>query len=164
MFTPPRLRTEVSWLKDQSPVHAGTATPDQCSMSLRAGLNNSNAISMRLMRDNLSGTLETSSPTLVNPASTLLQDLLKEQRAHRSSREKSPQPENWDDVGPRTPDGSRIQDDTVPEKERKAFEAFATGQRKPQEMGIREMDQVGPTLLSQDLIRKLTLRLSTFRK
>lgn len=164
MFTPPRLRTEVSWLKDQSPVHAGTATPDQCSMSLRAGLNNSNAISMRLMRDNLSGTLETSSPTLVNPASTLLQDLLKEQRAHRSSREKSPQPENWDDIGPRTPDGSRIQDDTVPEKERKAFEAFATGQRKPQEMGIREMDQVGPTLLSQDLIRKLTLRLSTFRK
>lgn len=164
MFTPPRLATEVSWLKDQSPVHAGTATPDQCSMSLRLGRNNSNAISTTLICDDLSGTPEIDSPTLVNPASTLLQDLLKEQRAHRSSRGKSPQPENWDDVGPRTPDGSRIQDDTVPEKVRKAFEASAAGQRKPQEMGIREMDQVGPTLLSQDLIRKLTLRLSTFQK
>ncbi|CEO60084.1 hypothetical protein PMG11_04727 [Penicillium brasilianum] len=116
MYTPPRLASEVSWLRDQSPVHAGTRTPpQQCK------------------------TPDIGTPTLVNPASTLLQDLLKEQRAHRISRGNLP--DDWEDLGPRTPDGSRVQDDSASEKARKVSEAIATGQRQPKEMGMREMDQ-----------------------
>lgn len=86
-------------------------------------------------------------PTLVHPASTLLQDLLKEQRAHRGSRAAS---EDWeDDTGPRTPEGSRTQEDSASEKARKINDAFSAGLRKPREMGMREMDQVGP--LAQQL-------------
>lgn len=106
------------------------------------------------MRDILSETPDIGTPTLVNPASTLLQDLLKEQRAHRSSR--GPLPEDWEDLGPRTPDGSRVQDDSASEKARKVSEAIVTGQRQPKEMGMREMDQVGPPRLNQDLGTKLT--------
>ncbi|KAJ5168203.1 uncharacterized protein N7482_003797 [Penicillium canariense] len=116
MYTPPRLTSEVSWLRDESPVHVGTRTPPrQCK------------------------TPDNGTPTLVNPASTLLQDLLKEQRAHRISR--GALPEDWDDSGPRTPEGSRLQDDTASEKARKVNDAFAAGQRQPKEMGMREMDQ-----------------------
>jgi hypothetical protein len=121
-----------------------------------------NEMSMGLMRDNLSETPECGTPTLVNPASTLLQDLLKEQRAHRSSR--GTLPEDWEDLGPRTPDGSRMQDDSASEKVRKVSEAIVTGQRQPKEMGMREMDQVGLPRLNQDLGTKLTPRLSTFQK
>ncbi|KAF3388801.1 hypothetical protein F1880_004195 [Penicillium rolfsii] len=116
MYTPPRLTSEVSWLRDSSPVHSGTRTPpQQCK------------------------TPDTGTPTMVNPASTLLQDLLKEQRAHRSSR--GTLPEDWEDLGPRTPDGLRPQDDSVSEKARKVSEAISNGQRQPKEMGMREMDQ-----------------------
>lgn len=117
---------------------------------------------MGLMRDDFSETPDNGTPILVNPASTLLQDLLKEQRAHRSSR--GTLPEDWEDLGPRTPDGSRIQDDSASEKARKVSEAVVTGQRQPKEMGMREMDQVGPPRLNQDLSTKLTLRHSTFQK
>lgn len=121
-----------------------------------------NEMSIGLMHDNLSETPDIGTPTLVNPASTLLQDLLKEQRAHRSSR--GTLPEDWEDFGPRTPDGSRIQDDSASEKARKVSEAVVTGQRQPKEMGMREMDQVGPPRLNQDLGTKLTPRLSMFQK
>jgi hypothetical protein len=162
MYTPPRLANEISWLRDQSPVHAGTRTPpQQCSMPPRFWINFS-AMSTGLIYNKLLETPDISTPTLVNPASTLLQDLLKEQRAHRSSR--GPLPEDWDDVGPRTPDGSRIQEDSASEKARKVSEALTTGQRQPKEMGMREMDQVGPPRLNQDLDTKLTPRPSTFQK
>lgn len=85
-------------------------------------------------------TPEPSTPTLVNPASALLQDLLKEQRAHRGSRGNIS--EDLEDSAPRTPDTTRIQEDTASEKTRKVNDALTAGQRKPKEMGMREMDQV----------------------
>ena len=81
---------------------------------------------------------------MVNPASTLLQDMLKEQRAHRDSR--GPESEVWDDNAPRTPERPRTQEDnnsTASEKARKVSDTFSAGLRKPKEMGMREMDQVG---------------------
>lgn len=92
----------------------------------------------------IAGTPETGTPTLVNPSSTLLQDLLKEQRAHRGSR--GPTSEDWNDNGPSTPEGARVQEDnasTASEKARKVNDVFSAGLRKPKEMGMREMDQVG---------------------
>lgn len=91
-----------------------------------------------------SGTPEKGTPTLVNPASTLLQDMLKEQRAHRDSRGSAP--EDWEDI-PRTPERPRTQEDsssTASERARKISDALSAGLRKPKEMGMREMDQVGP--------------------
>ncbi|KAJ5297693.1 hypothetical protein PENANT_c005G04547 [Penicillium antarcticum] len=115
MFTPPRMSAEVSWLRDQSPAHSGPRTPSRSRETPEPG-----------------------TPTLVNPASALLQDLLKEQRAHRSSR--GPNSDEWEDA-PRTPEGIRAQDDTGSEKARKVNDVFNAGLRKPKEMGIREMDQ-----------------------
>lgn len=89
----------------------------------------------------LAGTPDTGTPTLVNPASSLLQDLLKEQRANRNSR--GPGSEGWDESGPRTPEGPRVQEDTASEKARKVSDALSVGQRQPMGMGMREMDQVG---------------------
>ncbi|KAJ5138581.1 uncharacterized protein N7515_003429, partial [Penicillium bovifimosum] len=116
MFTPPRFNGEVSWLEDQSPVKSGTKTPN-CS----------------------SETPEPSTPTLVNPASALLQGLLKEQRAHRSSR--GPASEDCGETAPRTPETTRTQEETASEKARKVSDVFSAGQRRPKEMGMREMDQ-----------------------
>jgi len=85
-------------------------------------------------------------PTLVNPASTLLQDMLKEHRAHRDSRGST---EDWDNNAPRTPERSRTQEDnasTASEKTRKVSDTFSAGLRNPKEMGMREMDQVGPSV------------------
>lgn len=85
-------------------------------------------------------TPEPSTPTLVNPASALLQGLLKEERAHRSSR--GTISEDYKENTPQTPETTRNQDDTASEKARKANDVFSAGQRKPKEMGMREMDQV----------------------
>ncbi|CAL5874606.1 uncharacterized protein PFLUO_LOCUS8903 [Penicillium psychrofluorescens] len=116
MYTPPRMSTEISWLNDQSPIGSGTRTPPQCK------------------------TPENGTPTLVNPASALLQDLLHEQRAHRGSR--GPASVNWeDDSGPRTPKSAGVQDDSASEKARKISDALSAGLRQPREMGMREMDQ-----------------------
>ncbi|KAJ5567470.1 hypothetical protein N7535_006776 [Penicillium sp. DV-2018c] len=117
MFTPPRYNAEVSWLEDQSPVKSGTKAPNRPFE-----------------------TPEPSTPTLVNPASALLQDLLKEQRAHRSSR--GPASEDCGETAPRTPETTRTQEETASEKARKVNDVFSAGQRKPKEMGMREMDQL----------------------
>lgn len=85
-------------------------------------------------------TPEPTTPTLVNPSSSLLQDLLKEQRAHRGSRGNIS--EDMEISAPRTPETVRTQDDTASEKARKVNDALSAGQRKPKEMGMREMDQV----------------------
>ncbi|KAJ5440892.1 GINS complex [Penicillium cf. griseofulvum] len=116
MFTPPRMSPEVSWLGDQSPIHQGTRTANR-----------------------LSKTPEPSTPTLVNPASALLQDLLKEERAHRSSR--GTMSEDYKENAPQASETSRAQEDSASEKARKVNDVFSAGQRKPQEMGMREMDQ-----------------------
>ncbi|KAJ6189472.1 hypothetical protein N7519_004380 [Penicillium mononematosum] len=116
MFTPPRMNAEVSWLRDQSPIHPGTKTPVRSSETPEPG-----------------------TPTLVNPASALLQDLLKEERAHRSSR--GTISDQFKENAPQTPETTRTQEDTASEKARKASDVFSAGQRKPKEMGMREMDQ-----------------------
>ncbi|KAJ5700382.1 hypothetical protein N7536_003395 [Penicillium majusculum] len=116
MFTPPRMNAEVSWLRDQSPIHQGTRTPIRSSETPEPG-----------------------TPTLVNPASALLQDLLKEERAHRSSR--GTMSEDYKENAPQTPETTRTQEDTASEKARKVNDVFSAGQRKPKEMGMREMDQ-----------------------
>ncbi|KAF3030041.1 hypothetical protein E8E15_011128 [Penicillium rubens] len=116
MFTPPRMNAEVSWLRDQSPIHSGTKTPIRSSETPEPG-----------------------TPTLVNPASALLQDLLKEERAHRSSR--GTISDEFKENAPQTPETTRTQEDTASEKARKASDVFSAGQRKPKEMGMREMDQ-----------------------
>ena len=108
------------------------------------------------------GTPNKGTPTLVNPASTLLQDMLKEQRAHRDSRGSAP--EEWEDI-PRTPERPRTQEDgafTASERARKVSDAFSAGLRKPKEMGMREMDQVGPSVEPREK-HKLTVA-STFPK
>ncbi|KAJ5762209.1 uncharacterized protein N7511_005591 [Penicillium nucicola] len=115
MFTPPRMNSEVSWLRDQSPAHSAPRTPSRSCETPEPG-----------------------TPTLVNPASVLLQDLLKEQRAHRSSR--GANTDEWEDA-PRTPEGTRTLDDAGSEKARKVNDVFNAGLKKPKEMGIREMDQ-----------------------
>lgn len=76
----------------------------------------------------------------MNPSSSLLQDLLKEQRAHRGCRGNIS--EDLENNTPRTPETARAQDDTASEKTRKVNEAISAGQRNPKEMGMREMDQV----------------------
>ncbi|KUM61591.1 hypothetical protein ACN42_g5515 [Penicillium freii] len=116
MFTPPRMNAEASWLRDQSPIHQGTRTPVRSSETPEPG-----------------------TPTLVNPASALLQDLLKEERAHRSSR--GTMSEDYKENAPQTPETTRTQEDTASEKARKVNDVFSAGQRKPKEMGMREMDQ-----------------------
>ncbi|KAJ6108349.1 hypothetical protein N7523_009672 [Penicillium sp. IBT 18751x] len=118
MYTPPQMSPDRSWLNDQSPVRRGTRTPPQQQRTPNKG-----------------------TPTLVNPASTLLQDMLKEQRAHRDSRGSAP--EDWEDI-PQTPERPRTQEDgafTASERARKVSDALSAGLRKPKEMGMREMDQ-----------------------
>lgn len=85
-------------------------------------------------------TPEPGTPSLVNPSSALLQDLLKEQRAHRGSRGNIS--EDLEHSAPRTPETVRLHDDTASEKARKVNDALSAGQRKPKEMGMREMDTV----------------------
>ncbi|OQE08756.1 hypothetical protein PENVUL_c008G09689 [Penicillium vulpinum] len=116
MFTPPRVSAEASWLRDQSPIHQDTRTSNRSS-----------------------GTPEPGTPTLVNPASALLQDLLKEERAHRSSR--GTISEEYKENVAETPEATRTQEDAASEKARKVSDVFSAGQRKPKEMGMREMDQ-----------------------
>ena len=77
----------------------------------------------------------------MNPASTLLQDLLKEQRAHRYSRGAAA--EDWQDDGSQaTEEGPPMPEEGVSDKARKANDVFSAGVRQPKEMGMREMDQV----------------------
>lgn len=89
--------------------------------------------------DNGIGTPECGTPTLINPTSSLLQGLLKEERAHRGSRGAISE----DGAGsPRTPDRPRVQEDTASEKARKASQFSAANAPHSKEMGVREMDQV----------------------
>ncbi|KAJ5709691.1 hypothetical protein N7493_009982 [Penicillium malachiteum] len=115
MYTPPRNETERSWPRDQSPVKGGFRTPPQRYRTPDSG-----------------------TPTLINPTSTLLQGLLKEERAHRGSRGTASE----DGVeSPRTPDRSRVQEDTASEKTRKVTQIAVAAQTQLKDMGVREMDQ-----------------------
>jgi hypothetical protein len=50
--------------------------------------------------------------------------------------------EDYKENAPQGPESSRAQEDSASEKARKVNDVFSAGQRKPQEMGMREMDQV----------------------
>ncbi|KAJ5089427.1 hypothetical protein N7532_008111 [Penicillium argentinense] len=145
MNTPPQMSPERSWLKDQSPVRPGTGTPPRSTSKYWFYPMLSMILSGVVGRAELTFELpietpESGTPTLVNPASSLLQDLLKEQRAHRTSR--GPASENWDGSRPRTPENRRVQEDTASEKSQKPKDVLGTTSREqPKEMGVREMDQ-----------------------
>lgn len=102
----------------------------------------------------ITGTPDTSATSIVNPSSSLLQDLLKEQRASRGSRGSTPV--DADPQVPPTPDKfrrrirsqshsqsqSQYQDEVASERQRKVNSALSAGLRQPREMGVREMDHV----------------------
>ncbi|KAI9932982.1 hypothetical protein AWENTII_004672 [Aspergillus wentii] len=145
MSTPP---SEMSWLKDQSPMSGTPGTPQGSRTTPEPG-----------------------ATSLVNPSSALLQDLLKEQRATRGSRGTAS--DDCDEYAPRTPDRchsransqskslqhshSRSQDDTSSEKKRKVNNALSSGLRQPREMGMREMDQYVSRINKQNFDLKLDI-------
>lgn len=95
----------------------------------------------------------------MNPSSSLLQDLLKEQRATRGSRGTTS--EDTDDNGPRTPrtpgrsrSNSQAQSQEEPgsDRQRKINNALAVGLKQPREMGMREMDQVSGAMVASTMI------------
>lgn len=123
--------------------------------SRRAGMLR-DSLGIRDVSDKLTitGTPDTSATSIVNPSSSLLQDLLKEQRASRGSRGSTPV--DGDSQVPPTPDKfrhrvrsqshsqsqSQYQDDVASERQRKVNTALSAGLRQPREMGVREMDHV----------------------
>ncbi|KAK9621965.1 hypothetical protein V6Z98_006657 [Aspergillus fumigatus] len=131
MNSPSRLDSETSWFKGQSSL---PGTP-------RA---------TRRKHGSRSGTPEPASTPLVNPSSTLLQDLLREQRATRVSRGPPPT-DDCAECMPRTPERSQTQsqtqtqsqsqEDAGSERQRKINSALSAGLKQPREMGFREMDQ-----------------------
>lgn len=95
---------------------------------------------------NPAGNSDSGSSSLVNPTSTLLQDLIKEQRATRGSRSRRTTMSDYaaGNGVASTPASTNSQDETASEKQRKINEALSAGLKQPREMGIREMDQVSP--------------------
>jgi hypothetical protein len=92
-----------------------------------------------------SETPESGSSPLVNPSSALLQDLLKEHRESRGS--KGSVSEACDESAPHTPERSQSQQDTASERMRKVHNALSAGLKQPREMGMRETDQVGASVV-----------------
>jgi hypothetical protein len=78
--------------------------------------------------------------TLVNPTSTILQGLIKEQRASRGSRKATS--DMTDSIAAHTASPSQSHEDSLSEKQRRIGNALSAGIRQPRDMGIREMDQV----------------------
>ncbi|GES61672.1 hypothetical protein ATEIFO6365_0011033100 [Aspergillus terreus] len=149
MDTPSRSSAAMSWSNELSSMHS----------------------SPRTVQTYRSRTPEPSSTTsLVNPTSSLLQDLLKEQRATRSSRGTTSE-HSEDCVVPQTPQPSRSraqsqsksqshtlsQDDAGSERQRKAQMALAAGLKHSREMGVREMDQYVSKINKQNFDLKLEI-------
>jgi hypothetical protein len=81
---------------------------------------------------------------LVSSASPFLQQLIKEQRAARgSSAGPSPSDDANHESRPHTPATiTQSQEDASSERQRKIANALSVGLKQPEEMGVREMDQV----------------------
>ncbi|KAL4891850.1 hypothetical protein BDV59DRAFT_181084 [Aspergillus ambiguus] len=153
MDSPSRSSTEMSWSNEPSSMHS----------------------SPRTAQTHRSRTPEPSSAaSLVNPSSSLLQDLLKEQRASRGSR--GPASENLEESytpqtqtprrsrsrsqsqsQPQSQAQSQSQDDAGSERERKAQMALAAGLKQSREMGVREMDQYVSKINKQNFDLKLEI-------
>lgn len=82
------------------------------------------------------------STTLVNPTSTILQGLIKEQRATRGSRKIVPQLSEDVDHTPTSQSHSQSHENSPSEKQRRNNSFASSGLKQPRDMGIREMDQV----------------------
>ncbi|KAE8155862.1 hypothetical protein BDV40DRAFT_306607 [Aspergillus tamarii] len=143
MDTPSQMNTEMSWPHDLSSM---TGSPKPSSHTSR------------------SKTPEPGSTSLVNPSSSLLQDLLKEQRATRGSRGTAS--EDMEDNGPHTPrtpgrsrSNSQAQSQEEPgsDRQRKINNALAAGLKQPREMGMREMDQYISKMNKQNFDLKLEI-------
>ncbi|RLL97145.1 hypothetical protein CFD26_106418 [Aspergillus turcosus] len=154
MNSPSRMNTETSWFNGPSPL-SGTPRTTRRNHGSRPG------------------TPDPASTPLVNPSSTLLQDLLREQRATRASR--GPPPDDCADYLPRTPERSQpqsqtqiltqsqsqsqsqSQEDVGSERQRKINSALSAGLKQPHEMGIREMDQYISKINKQNFDLKLDI-------
>ncbi|EGE04873.1 hypothetical protein TEQG_03715 [Trichophyton equinum CBS 127.97] len=80
----------------------------------------------------------------VNPTSTLLQNLINEQRASRGPRASSACEQHHVENSPQAPNTAGTtdqQEDSSSEKQRKINNALSAGLKQPREMGFREMDQ-----------------------
>lgn len=148
------LAAAMSWSNEPSSMHSSPRTVQTYRSSTSTAV--SGATNGMLTGSDHLGTPEPNSTTsLVNPTSSLLQDLLKEQRATRGSRGTTSE-HSEDCVVPQTPQPSRSrsqsqsksqshtqsQDDAGSERQRKAQMALAAGLKHSREMGVREMDQV----------------------
>ncbi|KAE8355851.1 hypothetical protein BDV28DRAFT_145790 [Aspergillus coremiiformis] len=111
-----------------------------------------------------SRTPESGTISLVNPSSSLLQDLLKEQRATRGPRGTAS--DDMEDHGPRTPrtpgrsrsnSHNQSQEEPSSERQRKINSALAAGLKQPREMGMREMDQYISKINKQNFDLKLEI-------
>ncbi|GKZ30938.1 hypothetical protein AbraIFM66950_010712 [Aspergillus brasiliensis] len=183
MDSSPQMNSEMSWLNDASPMSMTprTATPRTPQRS-RAGMHMASPHSSRkreraqtLTSDGQTGTPEPVPPSLVNPSSALLQDLLKEQRANRV-----PKGTASEDVGqgtPRTPERShsrpqsrsqspaqsqsqsrsQSQEEAGSERQRKIQTALSSGLRHPHEMGVREMGEYVSKINKQNFDLKLEI-------
>ncbi|KAL4742544.1 hypothetical protein BDV11DRAFT_167181 [Aspergillus similis] len=139
METPTRMGNDMSWLQDATPMVNTPRTPQRSR----------------------SHTPDPNSSSIVNPSSTLLQDLLKEQRASRGARtggleelEESPQ---------RTPEWcqsqslTNSQDELDSEKQPNAKLSSNGSARRPPEMGVRETDQYISKISKQNFDLKLEI-------
>ncbi|EFE30857.1 uncharacterized protein ARB_02347 [Trichophyton benhamiae CBS 112371] len=80
----------------------------------------------------------------VNPTSTLLQNLINEQRASRGPRASSACEQHHVENSPQASNTAATtdqQEDSSSEKQRKINNALSAGLKQPREMGFREMDQ-----------------------
>ncbi|GFN13159.1 uncharacterized protein AtWU_02957 [Aspergillus tubingensis] len=158
MDSSPQMNSEMSWLNDASPMSMTprTATP-------------------RTPQRSGAGTPEPVPPSLVNPSSALLQDLLKEQRANRVP--KGTASEDAGQGAPRTPERShsrpqsrsqspaqsqsqsrsQSQEEVGSEKQRKIQTALSSGLRQPHEMGVREMGEYVSKINKQNFDLKLEI-------
>ncbi|OKL60111.1 hypothetical protein UA08_04687 [Talaromyces atroroseus] len=119
--------------RPHTPVHHDSGMPPQFERS---------SSSLLIFPPPLATASTDTSTTLVNPTSTILQGLIKEQRATRGSRKTIPHLS--DDIDHRPPTShshSHSHENSPSEKQRRINSLVASGLKQPRDMGIREMDQ-----------------------
>ncbi|PYH34665.1 uncharacterized protein BO87DRAFT_334482 [Aspergillus neoniger CBS 115656] len=183
MDSSPQMNSEMSWLNDASPMSmtprtATPRTPQRSGAGTHMGSPQTSRRRERthtLTSDGQTGTPEPVPPSLVNPSSALLQDLLKEQRANRVP--KGSASEDAGQGAPRTPERShsrpqsrsqspaqsqsqsrsQSQEEVGSEKQRKIQTALSSGLRQPHEMGVREMGEYVSKINKQNFDLKLEI-------
>ncbi|OAL69565.1 hypothetical protein A7D00_6278 [Trichophyton violaceum] len=103
----------------------------------------------------------------VNPTSTLLQNLINEQRASRGPRASSACEQHHvenSSQAPNTAGTADQQEDSSSEKQRKINNALSAGLKQPREMGFREMDQASDLYVSKLNKLNFDLKLEVFHR